>query len=267
MATAVRVHHFSFSGDGVLAAVSSRHGGVSAPPHDSLNLSFAVGDDPDRVRENRRRLAETLGVPLASWVVPRQVHAGTVTVVGADDRGRGAEEGAGAVPDCDALVTAERGVALAIAVADCVPVVVVDRRRGVLGAAHAGWRGTVARVAERTVHTMMQRYGCVADELVAGIGPAIGPASYEVGADVVAAVARDLPDGDVIVDRPGGTTAFDLWWANRAQLVRTGIPDGAIETMAFDTFTRTDEFFSHRAGAPTGRFMLLTCLAPPPAGR
>src|SRR4051794_1500543 len=156
MASAVRAHHFSFSGEGVVAAVSSRHGGVSDPPYDSLNLSFAVGDDPAHVAENRRRLAGALGVPLASWVVPRQVHAGTVTVVGAPDRGRGATGPADAVPDCDALVTAEPGVALAIAVADCVPVVVLDRRRGVLGAAHAGWRGTVARVAERTVHTMMQ---------------------------------------------------------------------------------------------------------------
>jgi len=145
-------------------------------------------------------------------------------------------------------------------VADCVPVVVVDLRRGVLGAAHAGWRGTVAGVAERTVHTMMQRYGCVAKDLVAGIGPAIGPASYQVGPDVVAAVAGALPHDEVIVDRGDGTTAFDLWSANRAQLVRTGVPQERIETLAYDTLARTDEFYSHRAGAPTGRFMLIAAL-------
>ena len=255
MPTDVSLTHFGFAGEHVVAAASGRHGGVSRPPWDSCNLSFGVGDDPGAVLENRTRVCRALGFALDDLTVADQVHGATVVVVDDADRGRGARPG-DAAASADALVTATPGVLLGVLLADCVPVVLHDPVRGVVAAAHAGWRGTVAHVTAHTVATMVDAFACRPADLRAAIGPSIGPASYEVGPEVVAlAEAGFAPEDRVLHREPTGRTTFDLWAANAADLRRSGVRPEHIEVSGIDTFTATDRWFSHRAGAPTGRFM------------
>ena len=254
------LQHFSFAGDGVVACVSTRLGGVSTAPYASCNLSYATGDRPDAVVENRSRVCRALGFDLDDLVVANQVHGGAAVVVDARHRGRGARPDDPAVADADALVTATPGVLLGVLLADCVPVVLLDPRRHVVAVAHAGWRGTVAHVVTTTVRTMVDAFGCDPADLRAGVGPSIGPASYEVDDDVVDEVGRAFPSADDLVRRVDDRTTFDLWRANTRDLLDAGVSPRHIECHGTDTYTATDRFFSHRAGAPTGRFMAFAAL-------
>ena len=174
---------------GADAAVTARDGGVSSGPYATLNLSLSVGDDPARVLENRRRLAAALGVGPGDFVFARQVHGAGVRIVGEADRGSGAFTLDDAVADTDALVTTSPGVVLAILTADCAPIVLHDPVAGVLACVHAGWRGTVARVAAAAV-AAMTTLGSRPSDVIAGLGPAADPARYQVGPDVHHAVTQ-----------------------------------------------------------------------------
>ncbi|HEV8297444.1 MAG TPA: peptidoglycan editing factor PgeF [Acidimicrobiales bacterium] len=250
----VALHHFGLDSPPdarIVAGVCGRHGGVSAAPYDSLNLALHVGDDERRVMENRRRLCAALGAGSRALTLANQVHGYRVIVV---DEEPASDEPVG---DADALVTAIHGVLIAVLVADCVPIVVHDPVRRVVAVVHAGWRGTVARVVTHAVQTMADRFGCAPADMVAGIGPSIGPASYEVGADVIDAVHEAFPGvaRELLPCGPDGrATHLDLWAANFDQLVALGVPSSAIEVSATDTRTNTAEFFSDRAARPCGRF-------------
>jgi hypothetical protein len=176
---------------GADAAVTARDGGVSSGPYATLNLSLSVGDDPARVLENRRRLAAALGANPGDFVFARQVHGAGVRIVGPADRGSGAFTLDDAVPGTDALVTTSPDVVLAILTADCVPIVLHDPVAGVLACVHAGWRGTVARVPAAAV-AAMQSLGSRPSDILAGVGPAVAPARYQVGPDVHQAVTRSF---------------------------------------------------------------------------
>ncbi|MFZ0251630.1 MAG: laccase domain-containing protein, partial [Acidimicrobiales bacterium] len=127
---------------GAEVAVTTRHGGRSVAPYDTLNLGLHVGDDPAAVVENRARAAGGFGASLDDLVFARQVHGATATVVGAEDRGRGTRSEDDALPHTDIVVTTSHRLTLAILVADCLPLALVDPAAGVLAAVHAGWRGT-----------------------------------------------------------------------------------------------------------------------------
>lgn len=277
-ANAVELHGFGVFAphEQLLAACSGRLGGVSAAPYDTLNLGLHVGDEPAAVVENRRRLAAAVGVAADALVFAQQVHGARVAVVGAQreggaasrpqSRGGADELGAGGLDPLDgvdALVTRERGLALTVLVADCVPVLLYDPRTPAVGVAHAGWRGTVAHVARRTVETMTSAFGTDPRDVLAGIGPSIGPASYEVGADVAARAVAEFP-GERVVARRDGATLLDLWAANVADLVAAGVPRAGVEVMGVDTYARTQDFFSHRRGHPTGRFAAIALLRAAP---
>ena len=164
----------AFEGLAVEAFVTGRGGGMSVGAYESLNLSFAVGDDPGAVLENRRRVAGAMGADLGEFVFTRQVHGAGVRVVTADDRGAGAFAVDPQVPEADALVTADPSVVLAILAADCVPVVLYDPVAHVLGCVHSGWRGTVARVSAAAL-AAMRTLGASPENVIAGLGPAISP--------------------------------------------------------------------------------------------
>lgn len=246
---------------GVDAIVTTRHGGVSAAPYDSLNLGLHVGDDPDAVIENRRRAAAAIGLELSQLVVGHQAHGRTVAVVGTSDRGRGATDDADAVHDTDGLVTTDPDVGLVAMVADCVPLVLADPVARVLATVHAGWRGTVAGITPAAVEAMTSR-GARADRLVVGIGPAVSAARYQVGEEVADAARAALGGGaDRIVEPDGtGRWTFDLWAANRYQLEQAGVPTEQIAVAAIDT--ADGPFFSDRAVRPCGRFAALARLRP-----
>ena len=249
---------------GVEALVSTRHGGVSPAPFDTLNLGLWTDDEAARVVENRRRLFAAYGLPLERSVWCRQVHSDGVAVVGEEDAGRGAEGEATVVPDADALVTRTPDLPLCVKVADCVPVAIVDPERRVLGLAHAGWGGTVARICSRTVAVMGERFGCEPAGLVAAIGPSIGPAGYEVGAEVVARARAAYGErADEILAPRGEKALLDLWAANRIDLEAAGLPSARIEVAAIASDERLDDFYSHRREAGrTGRFALVVALRP-----
>jgi hypothetical protein len=254
---------------GAAAIVTTTRGGVSAGPYATLNLSLSVGDDPAAVLENRRRVAAAMDTELDSFVFARQVHSGAARVVTAADRGRGTLNVEDAVPDTDALVTADPRVTLAILAADCVPVLLCDPAAQVLACVHAGWRGTVAGVTGAALDAMAD-LGASADRVLAAIGPAIAASRYQVGGEVAEQV-RDCLGEDSGVLRPDGTGRWllDLPAANRLLLQRAGVPGGQIHsTPAVTGPSRAaggDEredgmFFSDRTARPCGRLALVARL-------
>jgi YfiH family protein len=254
---------FPFHGAGVTAVVSTRHGGVSTGVYDSLNLGGHVGDDPDAVLENRRRVAAALDV--GRLTLADQRHTDRVAVVTPALAGRGHDgvaDAEAAFPATDALITNLPGVALAILVADCAPVVLYDPARRAIGVAHSGRVGTIAGVLPKTIEAMTATFGSAPGDLLIGIGPAIGPESYEIGAAEVAqvmAVFGPEETGLLSPTRPGHAT-FHLAGAIRRQLSGSGIPDGNIHDLAVNTRTTTGDFFSDRAARPCGRFAALAML-------
>jgi hypothetical protein len=259
----LRAYRFaSLPAKAIDAIVSTRMGGASAPPYESLNLGLRVGDREGDVLANRERFFTAFGLPLARSVWCRQVHSDGVTVVGEEDAGRGSTSEATIVDETDAMVTGVPDLPLCVTLADCVPVVIVDPRRSVLGLAHAGWGGTVARIASRTVAVMAERFDCEAQDLIAAIGPSIGPSGYEVGRDVIdrAEAAFGSRAGEVLSFDQQGKARFDLWSANRIDLEEAGIPTAGIEVSEISTDRALDEFYSHRVEGTTGRFIAAASL-------
>lgn len=222
--------------------VTTRAGGVSRPPYDTLNLGYGVPDDPEAVRENRSRVQAAIGVAGVAWM--RQVHGTTVaTVDTAPER---------AVPDTDGLVTRTPKLALAVLIADCVPVLAADLDGLVIGAAHAGRRGAAGGIAIRLIEGM----GVPADRIDVLLGPAICGACYEVPPQMQAEVDRVLP-GSACTTRDG-TTGLDLRAGLAVQLRAAGVGRITID----DRCTREDEnLYSHRRSPHTGRQAGLIWLA------
>jgi polyphenol oxidase len=231
----------------LIHAVTTRHGGVSTAPWRSLNLTKGTGDDPEAVEENLRRTCETLGLRRADLVSPNQRHTANVRRVGAADRGR-------IWPGYDTLITDEPGVPLLLRYADCTPVLIYDPAHHALALIHSGWRGTVQGAGRVAVEALVAEYGSRPSEMIAAIGPSIGPCCYEVGDDVISAVhaSFDRP-AELLLSRNGGRPHFDLWAANRRWLAEAGV--GQIEAAEICTACRMDDFYSYRAEqGKTGHF-------------
>ena len=241
---------------------SSRLGGVSLTPYASLNLGFHTGDDPANVRRNREILTGQLGFGLADLVAGQQVHGDKVAVIGPDDRGKGGEDMASAIPATDALVTATPGIPLIAFFADCVPVLLVDPDTPAVGVAHAGWKGTVSKIVCRALETMHQTFGTKPGNCLAGIGPSVGSCCYEVGEEVADEVRRVFPRGGRLLLRSGKPRlCLDLWEANRIALLESGVLPENILIGGFCTCCRPDLFFSYRAEqGQTGRLGALIML-------
>ena len=223
---------------------TTRVGGVSAPPFDSLNLGMKWGDARASVLENRRRVLRAAGATVMHSA--HQVHgARVVRVLAGDDPARISAERA------DGLCCDAAGVALGAYVADCVPVLIVDPRTGAFAAVHAGWRGTIAGVLAATVATLAEAYGSRPADLRAALGPAIGPCCFEVGPEVVALFTAALPGAPaIVIDHPGARPHIDLRLAQRFQLQAAGLAPDAIDTLAACTSCDpTRRFFSYRRDA------------------
>jgi YfiH family protein len=247
----------ALTGLGVDAVVTTRSGGASVGPYESLNLALHVGDDPSAVIENRRRAATALGATMDDLVFSTQVHGTRVAVVTAADRGRGSSD---AIAEADALVTADAGCVLVTLVADCVPVVLFDPEARVLASAHAGWRGALAGVLEETI-TAMRSLGAAADRIVAAIGPSVARDRYQVGPEVFDAAQRALGGAIGTLAPPDGTGRWllDLEGSVRCLLERAGVDPASCLTSGFST---GGPYFSDRAERPCGRFGLLAAMAP-----
>jgi YfiH family protein len=227
----------------VTHAFCTRRGGVSAGPYSSLNLGFLAGDRLEDVRRNRTLVEEAFGIPDGRLILMRQVHGDRIRVLDGDGP---LPEG---LPECDGVVSDQPGVALGIRTADCVPLFFVDRVRRVIGAAHAGWRGTASGIAAAMVETFTGRFSSRRGDLFAVIGPAIGPCCYQVDAPVFSAFSA-MPGADLFL-RPcpeKGRWMADLSLANRLQIREAGVPSENIFSADLCTACRQDLFFSHRAG-------------------
>ncbi|HEX6471918.1 MAG TPA: peptidoglycan editing factor PgeF [Streptosporangiaceae bacterium] len=228
--------------DGVRAAVTDRLGGVSAPPYDTRNLGGGVGDDPAAVRRNRDRTAVELGVDPARVVFMRQVHGATVHHV-TEPFGDGAPTGG-----LDAVLTGEPGLALAVLVADCAPVLAADPVARIAGAAHSGRGGTMAGVVPALVAAMTAR-GARPARMVALIGPTVCGRCYEVPADLRDEVAGALPASWSTTRH--GTPALDLRAGIAAQLAAAGVRDVRHDARCT---IESPELYSYRRDRHTGRF-------------
>ncbi|MBN1305334.1 MAG: peptidoglycan editing factor PgeF [Anaerolineales bacterium] len=250
----IRYYQFNCFPDEVIHAVFTRSGGVSPAPWNSLNLGGMVGDDMDRVRENRFRAFDALKLARESIFDVWQVH-GTNVVIARQPRQTD-------IPyqQADIIVTDRPGVTLFMRFADCVPLLLVDPKKKIIGLAHAGWMGTVRNVAAAAVDAICKLSGSKPADLLAAIGPSIGPDHYIVGPDVVISVLQSFEnDADGLLDSRNGHVYFNLWAANQLQLEKAGLEN--IETAGLCTACHEDDWFSHRAQkGNTGRFGVLMAL-------
>ena len=264
----VRTWDLAHGDPDVLAVVTTRHGGCSVGPYAGCNLAFHVGDDPDAVRANRELVCEALGVD--TLTVADQQHGRTVAVVEGALAGAGhrsLDDAVARLPATDALVTDEPGVALAVLVADCAPVVLHDPVRHVLAVVHAGRRGAVLDVVGATVDALEATFGTRPADLSAVVGPCIGPDSYELGGAELAEAQAAFGTGLLIPTRLGHAR-FDLPRAVHRRLVGAGLDPARVEVVGIDTASATADLFSHRAQRPCGRFAVVAALRPAPtAGR
>lgn len=239
---------------------STRLGGVSPAPWDSLNLGTGRGDDRANVEENYRRFQRAIGCPQALLVKNRQIHSGLVRPVTA---AHAAPVGEPTVVEADGLVTNEPGVALAAFSADCIPILFYDPAARCIAAVHAGWRGTAAGIAANAVQMMGERYGCDPRNIRAAIGPGISPCCFETHADVPTALVEGLgPRGKVCIQAlPGEKFRVDLKLANALWLEEAGLPPQNIQTCPACTACEPHLFWSHRkVGDARGSMAALICL-------
>lgn len=230
----------------VHALVTTRRGGVSLPPYDSLNLGDHVSDDPVAVQTNRDRLEAALATlaPAEAPLWLRQVH-GTRIVEAPQD----AQVRRGTIPEADAAMTTHPGIPLTVMTADCLPAFFTDRQGSRIAVAHAGWRGLCDGILEKT-----SEHFSASDDVLVWLGPAIGPTTFEVGDEVRAAfMAHDPQAREAFVPIPGrsGHWFGDLYQLARQRLARVGVT--AVSGGGRDTLREQDDFFSFRRDARTGR--------------
>jgi YfiH family protein len=244
--------------------ITARHGGVSAPPYASLNLGLHVGDDPEAVIGNRRRVCGAVGVEFGAYTLSAQVHGANVALVAPEQIGAGRLDLADAIPDADGLIITQPGVMVSVLSADCVPLIFYDPTRHIGAVVHAGWRGTAAGIAGHTVRFLAEQCRCRPEDLLVGLGPSIGPCCYEVSEEVARRVSESAgPPACGGRGQVGNLSHgyVDLAVANRRQLLAAGVRGEHIEDAGVCTSCHAEEFFSERKlGRPTGRFSTFVVL-------
>jgi YfiH family protein len=219
---------------------STRIGGVSPEPY-ALNLSFNVGDDSSRVRENRRRFFGGLNIPLERVAIPKQRHTNVVRIVSEP----------GEYEACDALLTDAEDVYLVVSVADCIPLFVFDPIKNVVGAIHVGWRGSASSIVKEALKALGGEFGSSSEDLIAYIGPSARACCYEVGGEVASKFpeehTRAKSDGKFFLDLPG---------FSRRQMIEFGVKEERIEENGKCTICTPGSFHSYRrGGGRSGRMM------------
>jgi hypothetical protein len=269
------VHGFSARPGGASKLKANRDAGMTTEK--ILNLGFTDWDTHDRVLKNRQDFFAALKASKMRVIALQQIHSDIVQVVNSAN-----SEPSGDAPQGDAVITNEPGLLLAVQTADCVPILLADKKRRAIAAIHAGWRGTLQRIAEKALGRMQMEFGTRPQDVIAALGPGIGQCCFEVGPEVVAEFAAKFPEagewfqgpfdslarGDNdpnwlpwLTRRPPGhplpepRAHLDLIAANREILINAGIVPGNISSSGFCTACRTDLFFSYRRERITGRMM------------
>jgi len=232
--------------DGFTNAFSTRLGGVSPMPADALNLAGFNEDAAENIYENRKRFLRLFE---GSWTLTGcwQIHSADVRVVENEEAARPKPEVLGDDQYCDALVSNQTKILLAVKTADCVPILLGDAKTGAFAAVHAGWRGTSASIVGHAIDQLSKHYSTRPEDLRAAIGPAANVCCYEVGAEVIGQFKDRFPQADSLLEPTrDGHARIDLHKSNRDQLISAGVSPDRIHLAPFCTMDRTDLFFSYR---------------------
>lgn len=237
---------------GIQIGFSTRLGGVGNPPYESLNLGLHVGDDPEKVLQNRERWLQEWNSGWDDLVIGEQVHDVKVQVVEPFDAGRGGRDLKTVLPGVDGLIT-KSNLGLMAFFADCVPLYFYHPTLMAVSIAHAGWRGTVDKIAAQVLREF-RKMGGEPQECWVALGPSIGPCCYEVDERVIKRFQADFEKVPFLKPTSHGHAQLDLWQANQQTLLEEGVLSENIWKASICTACHTDIFFSHRREGPkTGR--------------
>ena len=234
---------------------TTRHGGYSTGQYSSFNCNHYCGDNPENVERNRSLLADIMPFRPNTFVIPHQIHSTEIRTIDSNYLNSDETVRKNMIEGVDAVITNLKGICLCISTADCIPVLCYDVRNKAIAAIHAGWRGTVARIVEKTLRKMHEEYGTRMQDVVAVIGPGISLQSFKVGDEVYQAFQDARFDMNVI-SRRYSKWHIDLWEANRIQLISAGVNPDNIEVSGICTYTANEDFFSaRRLGINSGRII------------
>ena len=223
-------------------------GGVSVGNYTSFNLGTSSGDELQNVIENRKRFCKAIEISPNRLFIPFQTHSNHVVAIDRDFLHLPTEKQQKLLQNTDALLTHEKGIAIGITTADCVPILIYDPKKQVLAAIHAGWRGTVNKIVLKTIFKMIQEFNSKPEDLLAGIGPSICQECFEVGEEVIEAFKEEEFPIEKIMIQNKQTLKYhiDLWKANKILLIQQGISTRNIEISGLCTVTHPNLFFSAR---------------------
>lgn len=231
---------------GLVVEFLTRRGGISPAPYNDLNVGNRVGDQDSNVRGNFELVENNFGIRSGRLKVLHQVHGNRIVSVM-----KSSDENIADEPEADGWISDRPDLFFGIRTADCVPILAWDAGRGIVGAAHAGWKGTHAGIAGELVRRFAEDFGSRPSDLQCALGPAIGPCCFHVGRDLVDTIGSV---GAPFLYEARGFVSIDLWAWNRHQLISAGVEPDSVESISFCTSCTPDQFFSHRRdGARTGR--------------
>lgn len=247
--------------DNVTAFSTTRHGGVSRGSYASFNINRWCGDEAEAIAANRKALASELGITADRLFVPHQVHGTVCRMITDEHLGMDSEAKAQMLEGVDSVMTDVSGICIGVSTADCIPVLLYDRRHRAAAAVHAGWRGTVQRIVETTVRNMEENYATRPDDIKAVIGPGISLKNFEVGQEVydeferhdfdMSSIARQFPANGNANNRKWH---IDLPLCNQLQLEHAGVSTDSIVQTGICTYDHTADYFSaRRLGIASGR--------------
>lgn len=245
-----------FNDNQLVSFTSTRHGGVSKNTYQSLNLGLHTGDNKEAVLENRKIFSKIINIPLNQMVMAQQMHTSTIYKATKQDAGRGTVLYSESIPQTDALITNERNLCITIQTADCVPVLLFDPINQAIGIVHAGWRGTVHNITELTIKAMQAHFNCNPTNIKAVIGPSISPDYYEVGDELyqIAQNAFGKRVNEYFIFQ-NNKPHFNLWQANKSQLIDNGILNENIQLSNICTYSNSNFFSARKEGIYSGRIM------------
>ncbi|MBR5152336.1 MAG: peptidoglycan editing factor PgeF [Clostridia bacterium] len=219
---------------------TSRLGGVSHGKIEGLNLGFRVGDNPDDVMENYRLVAEDLGLNLSHTVLAKQTHTDCIRLITPEDMGKGISKPSD-IEDTDGLMTNLKGVPLVVFSADCIPLLFLDPEKEVIAAVHAGWRGTLKEIGKKAVAMMEREFDCNPQDILAAIGPGIGPCCFAFGKK-----DAEIFPPEFVRETSPDKVLVDIWEMNRNQLLDAGLSPKNIDMSGVCTVCQQHQFYSYR---------------------
>lgn len=235
---------------------TTRFGGVSKGNFSSLNLSPYSGDSSINFQRNLQIVSEETGINTQNFIIPFQTHEDKVLVIDEEYLKLSDEIKKKKLMGIDAIITKQNNICIGVTTADCVPILLYDATKNVIAVVHAGWRGTCARLVEKTINQMQRTFSSIPADIYALLGPSISPEAYEVGNELVEPFSIACFDISKIFEEKNGKQFLNLWEANRQLLVKSRVPGSQIQISGICTYTQHEDFFSaRRLGINSGRML------------